>query len=334
MEIVRTKPGDNDFQLFEMIPELLYAKDCIRRQQSENINMDFLDACYVLVCDNEPKARLAVYKNPYLNYKEKKSACLGNYECVDNTEISKTILDFVVDQVKKTGNEFLIGPMNGSTWDNYRFSLQNEYPNFLLEPYHPIYYNDHFLNAGFKSIANYRSSIDHEMPCDLEAVIKLEDKFGETGVKIRNIQIDDFDNELKKLYPFISTAFKNNFLYTPISWTSFSNKYKEATQSINPEYFLIAEDSLGNIISFIFCYDDLYNSSEKSLVVKTLARDPSRQWSGLGHVLANKIIRLIKSKNYQSVVHAFMIEHGTSTGASANFLGKVYKNYTLYGIQL
>lgn len=334
MEIVKTKPGDANFHLFETLPKLLYAPDSIRHKQSETINNEFLDACYVLIVNNEPNARLAVYNNPYLIYKGKNSACLGNYECIDNNEIAKKIIAFAIDEVKKTGNEYLIGPMNGSTWDNYRFSLHHEHPNFLLEPYHPIYYNDHFLNSGFKPISNYSSSIDRDMPCDHEEVSKLEDKFRDSGIKIRNINMNDYDKELKKLYNFTSSSFKSNFLYTPISWETFSSKYKSVAKIINPEYFLIAEDSVGNIIGFIFCYDDLFNPTEKSLVIKSLARDASKKWSGLGHVLVNRIIRLVKSKNYQSVVHAFMIEQGTSTSTSNHFLGKKYKKYTLYGKEI
>ena len=121
---------------------------------------------------------------------------------------------------------------------------------------------------------------------------------------------------------------------SPDCWESFSNKYKEAAKIIDPEYFLIVEDLEENIIGFIFCYDDIFNSTEKSLVIKTVARNASKQWAGLGHVLGNRITRLAKSRNYGSIVHAFMMEQGTSIGTSDNFLGKVFKNYSLYGLQL
>ncbi|MBK7693601.1 MAG: hypothetical protein IPI30_04590 [Saprospiraceae bacterium] len=197
MKIISTKPGDTNFQLVELIPKSLYAPDSIRHRQAESINMEFLDNFYVLLDNNEPQASLAIYNNPQLNYKGKKSVCIGNYECVNNIKISKEIINYAINEAKRKGAEFLIGPMNGSTWDNYRFSLKLDHPNFLLEPYHHIYYNDHFLNSGFMPISKYRSSINHVMPVDSEDVLKLEDKFYDSGVNIRNIEIRNYENELK-----------------------------------------------------------------------------------------------------------------------------------------
>jgi hypothetical protein len=334
VKIISTNPKNADFHLFETLPNLLYKADEIRCKQAEIINGEFLDSCYVLLEDNEPKARMAIYNNPLLNYDGKSVACIGNYECVNDNEISAQLIHFACQAAKKLGKEFLIGPMNGSTWDNYRFSLHNNYPNFLFEPYHHLYYNQQFINSGFKTISTYVSNIDKEMPNDSVDVLELEKRAKKFGVKIRNINLSDYDNELEKLYPFITSSFKTNFLYTPISKESFIKKYQEARKIINSEYFLIAEDKEENTIGFIFCYEDMLNATAKSLIIKTLVRNKSKQWSGLGHILANRVIRLAKSNNYTSVVHAFMMEQGTSKKTSANFRGKNYKNYVLYGLHL
>ncbi len=334
MEILKTKPGDANFHLFTDLPKHLYPSGSIRHKESENINPEFLDTCYVFTIDKQPVARLALYNNPYLSYNQKKTACLGNYECVKNTALSNDVIAFAIDEAKKKDADFLIGPMNGSTWDNYRFSTHHDTANFLLEPYHHLYYNDHFLNIGFKPIANYTSSMVCNIVCDQEDIVNREHEFIKLGVTIRPINMNDYETELKKLYPFISAAFKNNFLYTPITWETFRNKYIDAAKIINPEYVLIAEDATKNTIGFIFSYDDLYNLEEKCLVVKTVARDISRQWSGLGHVITNRVVRLIKSKGYASIIPAFMIKEATSSGLSTDFSGTTYKDYSLYGKEI
>lgn len=331
MEIITTLPGDKNFQLFEKLPTLLYPANSIKHKQTEGINKEFLVACYVLIDNNEVKARAALYNNPHLLYHSKKAVCLGNYECVDDTNVSTTFLNFIENEAKKLSALFLIGPMNGSTWDNYRFSVHHDYPNFLLEPYHHLYYNKQFEAIGFSPISEYSSSIDYELPFDYPDLLKREAELIVAGVKFRNINMDDYLGELKKLYPFITNAFKSNFLYTPIKWETFSAKYLEAAKIIKPEYVRIAEDKNGNLIGFVFCYDDLFNTTEKSLVVKTLARNESKEWSGLGQVICNPIVRDVKTKGYTSMVHAFIIKQGTSRGTSEKFLGKVYKNYVLYG---
>ena len=327
-------PGDSNFHLFESLPTLLYGADNMPHKQLGDLDQEFLHACYVLVINNEPKARLAVYHNPNLYFNAKKTICIGNYECVANDIISEKLISFSLEVSKSLGANFIVGPMNGSTWNSYRFSKHNDFPNFLLEPFHPVYYNDQFLKAGLIPISNYISSIDRGVAHNPIKMNGLDLKFRGLGVKIRSVVMSDYDNELKKLYPFILKMFQHNFLFTPISWETFSKKYKEAARIINPDYFLIAEDNDENVIGFIFCYDDLFNLEEKSLVIKTIARDPARQWSGLAHLFILKILDLIKSKQYGSVVHAFMNDNAKSTKVSDKISGKVYKNYTLYGMDL
>ncbi len=334
MQIIQTLPGDENFHLFESIPKLLYPANSIRLLQPDSINHEFLSDCFVLLTNGTPQARAALYNNPQLSYKGLQSACIGNYECTDNNQAAEQLLNFVFSKAKNNGAQFITGPMNGSTWDNYRFSTHHDFANFLLEPYHHLYYNKQFSDAGFRRIAEYTSSLETELESNHPDVLKRETELLNEGVIIRNIDMSDYEGELKKLYPVISSSFKSNFLYTPIKWETFLKKYLEAAKIINPEYVLIAENTQGEIIGFLFAYDDLFSKSEKRLVVKTLARNEARQWSGLGQVLANRVVNTAKTKGYQSLVHAFIIEQGTSRGASEKFHGKVYKNYVLYGREL
>lgn len=334
MKVIRTLPGDSNFHLFENLPKLLYPANSIRHQQAESINPEFLQACFVATLNDEPKGRAALYNNPQLLYNGVKSACIGNYECVDDNIVSEYILKTIDEEASKSGLSYIIGPMNGSTWDNYRFSTHHTFSNFLLEPYHHLYYNQQFTNAGYSPISEYTSSLDTELECNHPDILKREAELLHDGVTIRSIDMNDYEGELKKLYPVISNSFKNNFLYTPIRWETFLKKYQEAGKIINPEYVLIAENREAEIIGFVFSYDDLFNRNEKSLVVKTLARNESKNWSGLGQVLSNRLVNTVKNKGYKSLIHAFIVEHGTSREASKKFHGKIYKDYALYGKNL
>ena len=334
MEIIETKLGEPDFHLFECVLQKIYPQDSFRFKELESINLEFLHACYVVMDGNEALGRAALYFNPALNYKAKKASSIGNFECVDDSKVSELLINHIAHVSREADKIYLIGPMNGSTWDNYRFSKHNEYPNFLLEPNHPLYYNQQFASQGFVPISNYTSSINSHLVCDFENVLRIEDSFSQAGVLIRNIDMANYENELLKLHDLVTSSFKTNFLYTPISKQTFLRKYMEVSRFINPEMVLIAEDSAENLIGFLFAYEDLYNQNEKCMVVKTIARNPDRKWSGLGHVMANQITRFAQKEGFKCMVHAFMIEDGTSTGVSKQFLGKVFKNYTLYAKKL
>ena len=334
IEIISTLPGDSNFHLFESFPKEIYAADSIRFKLTETINKEFLESCFVITANGKPLARAALYNNPYLNYRNKKTFCVGNYESIDDIKVSAVLLEHIYSVAKNKDAEFLIGPMNGSTWDSYRFSTHHNFPNFFLEPYHHLYYNDHFLNNGFEILSSYFSSIDKSLKCDHPDVISRENELINQGVKFRNVNLLDFESELKILFEFNSIAFKTNFLYSPILEKDFINKYVETKKIINPEFVILAEDADNNLIGYLFCVNDLFNTKEKSLIIKTAARHPDKKWKGLGHVMSNLIYRKAISQNYKSIIHALMLNEGTSKKISKDFSGDGYKNYTLYGKSL
>lgn len=285
------------------------------------------------MCESEVKARAVLYNNPYFKHNGKKTACIGNYECFNDLSFSSHLLNAIVEDAKNLGFEYLIGPMNGSTWDDYRFSLNHDSPTFFLEPYHHLYYNDQFSNFGFGPVAQYVSGIS-DCTNYKETEPSAFESFYKNGLHVRPVNLDSYDCELKKLYDFSLIAFKNNFLYTPISFEYFKEKYAAAKKIIQPDFFQIAEDAEGNIVGFMFCVDDLYNKKEKSLIIKTLARMPDEKWKGLTKITGDIVYKTARDKGYKTIVHAFMHQHNASTSVSRNFKGVVFRKYILYGKEL
>ncbi|ASS48659.1 MAG: hypothetical protein A3D31_07105 [Candidatus Fluviicola riflensis] len=334
LTLIKTHPGELSFPLFEAVLENVYEADSLRLKQTESVNQSFLVECWIVMRNDVPLARLAIYNNPQLRFQEQQAGCIGNYECENDPETARFILQKAFERLKELEISYVIGPMNGSTWDNYRFSTHHNAAPFLLEPHHHLYYNDQFIENGFEVISNYTSSFDTSLPHDLPELLERERYFSALGVVIRSIDLTRFDKELESLYPFILAAFQTNFLYTPIDWESFRDKYREALKIIDPDFVLIAEDAHKQPIGFVFAYQNLYCTTEKQLVIKTIARSYDKQWSGLGHVIANQVIRNAGQHGFSALIHAFMIRQATSTEISRNFSGEVYKNYALYGRSL
>lgn len=335
MDIIKTFPGDIHFHLFEEFPLHDYPNNSNRAGQTPpNPDSEFLAACYVAVNNNLVVARAAVFINPNLRFNDYNCACIGHYDCIDDSESAKQFIQYIKETLKSSNIDYLIGPMNGSTWENYRFSEHNNSPNFFLEPYNPVFYNDHFIDNGFSPISNYYSSIGKALNAHQATLYELENDFAKKGVIIRNIDMANYEKELLQFFPFINEAFRNNFLYTPISASTFMQKYLKLTPFINPEHVAIAQDLDGEIVGFIFCYEDFYNTKEKTIVIKTIARKSGTKWQGLGHVLAGRIVKKAEEEGYINVIHAFMKEEGNAKTISKHFSGTPYKRYTLYGTKL
>ncbi|WP_375562093.1 hypothetical protein ACE193_05970 [Bernardetia sp. OM2101] len=335
----------------------IYSEKELKFKKSEHFPTEFLEGVYCIKEFEENtekiKGYFALYQNPNLIYKNKKTLCIGNYECINDLEneyiISSQIIDFCKQKAKKLKAEFLIAPMNGSTWNEYRFlnfdkttTLEENLQNtFLLEPIHQNYYSKQFLNASFEPISTYFSLLDTKMDYGNKEVLRQQKRLENENITIRKINLKSFEQELENLFPFVSNLFEQNFLYTPISLESFKEKYLPIKQLINPDYVLIAEHKINNItkiVGFIFCYPNLYSSiysqSEKQLVCKTIGRNQDDFYKGLGHVMTYKVAEQAKKDGFSAFIHAFMIENSLSSELSQNFAKQKYRTYTLYGMNV
>lgn len=331
MNCIQTIPGDSNFEKFTQFPLDLYIQHPQRKNHPERIAEHHLHHACIVENQGKVLARAAIYVNPQLTYQGYTSCCVGHYECVEDDFVASFFWKELFNQIQAMNVEYIIGPMNGSTWEDYRFSLSHEHPNFLLEPYHFIYYNQQWKNAGFTEISSYYSSLDQDMPCDWDEILQLEQDFEKRGVFVRSIDVNNYESELKKLYPLVLQGFQRNFLYTPIPWEAFYEKYTSAKSLIDPGFVYIAETTEGQAVGFIFSYRDLLDTTKKSLIVKTIARNPDKAYAGLGHVIGNKIIREANVRKFDTSKHVFLIEQATSKDLSANFMAKPYKKYALYG---
>ncbi len=330
MDISKATPGEEIPGFYEL-PRALYPAGGPRHLGTEAVNPDGLAATYLVMADGKPLARAARYRADRLDWEGRRVALVGYYECVERQDVAEALLAAVEEDARADGADYLVGPMNGSTWDDYRFSTSHDFPNFLLEPYHHLYYIQQFQDAGFGVISRYTSNIDTELACDWPQVFDKEREFADNGVRIRPIDTARLADELEALHPFIDETFSGNFLYSPIPKSRFVEKYRAAAPIIDTDFVLIAEDADRRPVGFVFSYPDAYNRRGGSLIIKTLARASGKRFAGLGHVLANRVIRVARQRGYRSVVHAFIIERGDATLVSGNFAGRPYKEYVLLG---
>jgi len=321
------------FEKFTTFPTQIYEQKSPRFWMKDACTHIFLHSYFLVIDGNKTTARAALYNNPELTYQNSKAMCFGLYECVNDMETANLLLTKIKAEAKALGAEYLIGPMNGSTWDSYRLSIDNSEPQFFLEPYHHLYYNEQLAVNGFNEIANYVSQLDTQLNFDDPYLLRWEKIIAEHRITIRNINVEEYEKELDALYPFICETFKNNFLYTEISKQTFLEKYLPLKEILDKNFVWIAEDENKKMVGVFFAISDFY-SNQKGAIIKTLARLPERKYAGVLHVIANHFIKHLSLNGYTYIIHAFMQVNNTSKNLSRHFSGVNYKNYHLYGTSL
>lgn len=330
-QIIKTLPNASDFYLFSNLPKQLYSPESQRFLLGNDPSEQHLESCYVLLENDKVVGRFAFYENPNLQYREEATACVGSYECIDNQDVSERLLQHAFQLAKEKGYTYLLGPMEGSTWNNYRFSLHNKQPNFFLEPYHHTYYNQQFQAANFQPIARYISNLDEKLEVEESRLQQLGTHFQKEGIIVRNIDLGNIEEELYRIGQFSIEAFAHNFLYTPIAPEDFVAKYSKVKALFQKELIWIVENEQQEIQAISFSIKDHWDATGKTVIIKSLARKKGSSLRGLGAFLIAKTYKTVKSLGYQKVIHAMMIQDNASVNLSEKYSGDAYKEYVLYG---
>lgn len=307
---------------FLNLPKILYEGDPFYTAKPEDISE--CEKLFVVKEDDKILARAGlIYAN--------NCAQIGFFEGVNDINAVKFLFNKIKKYALQRGYDYLIGPINGSTWKKYRVTLPSDNPPFLLDNYNKPYYAELFEKCGFEAIANYTSSICRNLDRDYSRFDKFEKIFEQKGVKIRKFNPNAFERDIRKIYEVSIKSFVNNFLYTPIEFKEFYKMYEPVKKFLNPEWVLLAENEQDEAIAFIFGFDNLYNRNEKSLIIKTLAQIPDYKYRGIGSYLTEFMHKKAKEAGYDNIIHALMHENNVS----ANILsGELYHKYKLYGVKL
>lgn len=325
---------DPDCHFFTDLVKEIYAPDSQRFLRGNDPIATFLEGCYLLEKDGKKIGRFALYENPHLKHEDQIACCIGSYECIDDLEMSQLLLSKAVERVKELRYSYLLGPMEGSTWNNYRFSDHNDFPNFFMEPYHHSYYSDQFKAFGFSVIGEYVSNIDEEVSVPNKDINSFEEYYKARGAQFRFLRMNDLENDLRKIARFSNDAFQHNFLFTPIDEEDFVEKYMRIKAYFDPALVMIVEDEHNEIEALSFSIKDHNVSRGKSLIIKSLARRNDSKLRGIGAYLIQKTYQLARDNGYDNVIHAMMIKDNASKKISENYHGADYKSYSLFGLEI
>lgn len=333
VKIIKTHPNSFDFHLFKNFGIGLYENLSAGSKSLNAPVVKDLQNCYVLFDDEKPIGRFSLYKNSNLLYNGDSTTCIGSYECVESPEVADFMLNVAKEESAKLGAKWIIGPMEGSTWNNYRFSQQKS-TTFFMEPRHHLYYNKQFINAGFQDIGEYVTQIDETPQVDTEKLRHTEEYFKQKGVAFRKINMKHFGDEIEFISDFCLESFSSNYLYTPISKGEFCNRFKSIKPIVNSDFVQLAVDKANEVHSFIFAVHDYFDQKGETLIIKSIARRPNSPFKGLSSLAVMKIYEEAITYGYKKIIHAFMLKSNSSLNTSRKYNTNILQEYKLYGMQL
>jgi hypothetical protein len=321
---------DFDHIRFEAVAAQIWPVHLWPLRQRAGFSTDF--ATHFLFWKKAEKdvARVIIYDNPKISRLGKKTMLFGAFECVPDTEIAVDFLKNALDFAQKIGTEIVIGPMDGSTWNNYRFTLPSENPPFLLEPLNLPHYPKQWESAGFLPFETFFSQKGLISEANFEKLDNLLERCERRGLCFRSFDLNRARLELEKLADFNEAVFRNASFFTSISTADFVKKYEPILPIIDPDFVQMAETEDGKLVGLVFALPDLFDSTRKTAIIKTLARLPGPEFEGLGGVLTLLLYQKLRKKGFTHIIHALMREGNRSVNLSDSFEAGAFRQYQLF----
>lgn len=326
----------NIVSLEQLNSDILVISNNLALPDLETIKSSNASASWALIEGNNLLALCSVWLEKTPSFESYNSCTLGNFFAIDNAS-GNTILDYAFDFLRKSGKDYVIGPMNGNTWQNYRFvSADSEHPSFFMEPQSVPFWTSIFIDSGFEVIAEYSSSISEQLDYADRSIDKLHARIKQHGLVVRPFNMERSDEELKRVHQLSLTSFSRNYLYTDISEKEFMKLYRKIIPYVIPDFFQLVEDN-GELVAYIFAVPD-YSQEQRgepvdTLIIKTVARSPARKYAGIGNYLVYHIHQLAINQGYHKIIHALMHQSNHSRSIS-NKSAISIRHYSLYGREL
>lgn len=288
------------------------------------------------VDNNQLRAVCSLWTKHTPSFKNYKTGVIGNF-FAEEDEAGISLLDDASERLRKQGFDYVVGPINGDIWHSYRLVTDaGQYPPFFMEYYTPETWPKMFSSSGFEAIAGYHSARAANINYEDNFAKKFAAKKSQLGLTVRSFNVTKATDELTAIHALSLQSFSKNFLYTDISLPEFLNLYEKMIPYVDPDFFLLVEHQ-EELVGFIFALPDYLqqqrNEEVDTVIIKTVAKLPSRTYAGLGYYLWHKIHRQANIKGFKHVIHALMHENNSSLAIS-NQSGQTIRNYTLYGKRL
>ncbi|MET1076638.1 MAG: hypothetical protein ABWY06_01320 [Pseudomonas sp.] len=285
-------------------------------------------------------------------------AFFGFWETLEDPAANQRLFQGLRDWAHGLGATRLYGPINFTTFGNYRLRLdQFEAGCFAGEPFNPPYYPGLLEGLGLDLRHRYLSTFNQTG--------QIAASVGPDYMRVRPelqrlVSLEPLDGafwmaHLDELYPFVDQVFGANFAYTPLSRQAFEQQCGQGlADRLCPHSSVLARAKDGRIAGFFLAYPDYgpllrrdspqqvsANSlshaahypllpTPRQLLAKTGGVHPDFRQHGLFTAMGSEVV-LRAAPHYQRIVGAMVREDNNSRQFALRHSGGDLHHYGLYG---
>ena len=265
---------------------------------NKNINPVFKHAkarFFVAIKNNKVVGRIAAIINyTEINEQKLKKMRFGWFDFMDNFEVSKLLIDKIVEIGKENKLDFIEGPVGFSNLDKVGVITEgfNEIGSMITWYNYP-YYKNHYEKLGFKVEKEYLENkfpfknVDRKPLERVSAIIKKRYQLKSLNFS----KTKDIMPYVDKMFDLFNESYASLPSFVPISDIEKAYFKKKYISFINPEYIKFVLDNEDNMVAFAITMPSFSEALQKAK----------------GKLFPFGIFHLLKAKNTSKDVLFYLI---------------------------
>ncbi len=274
------------------------------------------------------RGRVAAMINPRLTGEDGVPiGLLGFFACDESPDTARWLFDRGMTWLQAQGCNVVRGPVNFSTWHDYRFVTTTETTDWMPgEPFHPEHYPALWLQGDFAPVSSYSTNWLGDVDALIDGFAPRAAACREAGYTLHSIGPRD----LAALHALSRTAFADAWMYSDIALDELAALYTpDAVRTAGAGSFLaLAPD--GEPVGFLYAFDMPLAGRPRVSICKTVAVAPAHRKARVYPLLMEAWMRGRRDAGVHDLVGALMHRDGDPANMGWIAPETTIKEYHLY----
>ncbi len=267
-----------------------------------------------------------------VNQQKKSKVRFGWWDVIDDIDVTRALLEKVIDFGKKNNLETIEGPMGFSNLDKVGVMIEGfDEIGSMITWYNYPYYKNHLESLGYIKEKEY---LENKFPfsnVSKDTFIKANDLI-KTRYKLRALNFTSTKEiipHVDKMFDLFNNSYSNLSSFVPITNQQKEYFKKKYISFINPEYIKFIEDKDQNLIAFSivmpsfsealqkangklfpFGFYHLLNAkyNSKDVLFYLIGIDPEYQNKGVTAIIFNEYYKIFSNKGIKNCIRTPELE--------------------------
>lgn len=241
-------------------------------------------------------------------------------------DVNNILFNQMEEDAKMLGFTNIVGPINYSTWFDYRLPIDNFDKTFIPDIKGEALSVLFLYSRGYKTLYTYASTLAtiNKRLETLTKKNKLPSKYYDTLVVGQ-----DVFNYTKEIFEVSSKCFVEGYLYSDVPYDVFNSIYMKWLRMLpfDIDLYMIREKMTKELVAYGICY---YDSLNKMYVCKTAAILPSHQQTNVVLELAKVVFERARYHQATQILYHFQNEQKNTLSAFWRNHVILKKRYALF----